>query len=150
MTHLLRLLLIAILTISTEANAKRSTVKALIKRQALAVGVPPQLLIAICSVESGLNPYVTNFHDGGRHSHGLCQVQTRTARWLGCARNAEQLYKPAINAKCAAEYLRYQLKRYKGYEPYAVAAYNTGTLKRTKTGRIVNQDYVDKVYKRLK
>lgn len=128
---------------------KTSTVKSILREQALAVGVPPRLLVAICEVESNLQPYVTNFMDGKRHSHGLCQVQTRTARWLKCAKNAKDLYNPITNANCAAKYLLYQLRRYQSYWPHAIAAYNMGHLKRTKTGRIVNQDYVDKVFKRM-
>ena len=108
--------------------------------------VPPQLLLAICKTESHLNPSATNFNDGqGRHSHGLCQVQTRTARYMGYRGPVKDLYNPYINAQYAAKYLKYQLDRYGGNWRKAVAAYNAGRAVK-REGKFVNQDYVDQVW----
>lgn len=134
-------------------NSRRSALITTIETVALDEGVPPDLLVAVCSIESSLNPYVTNFNDGGgRNSHGLCQVQYRTAKWLGCAKTVKDLYTPAVNARCAAKYIYYQLRRYDHYWPYAIAAYNSGSIIKTRKGKLANQVYVDKVmrvYRRL-
>lgn len=109
-------------------------------------GVPPNLLLAICEIESGLKPHVTAVKDGGSDSHGLCQIKLSTAEQMGYKGDRKSLYTPEINAKYAAKYLKYQLDRY-GNIPHAVAAYNSGTLNLNPKGEIRNLKYVKKVIK---
>lgn len=106
---------------------------------AISQNVPPLILISICSVESSLNPYTTNFNDGHGNSHGLCQIQTRTARWMGFKGEISHLYNTKINVKYAAKYLRYQLTRYDNNIVKAISAYNAGRYIKN------NSQYVNKV-----
>lgn len=114
---------------------------------------PYPLLLAICTVESNLNPKAINPADGDdkQHSVGLCQIKLQTAKWMRCKgiKKESDLFDPRKNARCAARFVGYQLDRYNHTWDYAIAAYNSGTLKRTKRGRIVNQGYVNKVLKEL-
>jgi len=121
-----------------------------LKWAALNEGLSPQLLGALCWVESNHNPYVTNFDDNGAHSHGICQIKLATARSVGFMDNPMNLYYVRINARYAAKYLKFQLDRYGGKWIYAVAAYNAGHLYRNKKGTIVNINYVNKVFSNLK
>ena len=137
------------------------------------------------------------------HSFGICQVLYSTAKWLGlddvrCLTNFDtakelsidrqegfilvkmqkrykncELFGPLTNARYAAKYLKIQLKEYKDVN-LAIAAYNSGTVrrctdgfvslkfkhgktgkiktvkKRCKVGGLLNQYYVDRVRNNLK
>jgi hypothetical protein len=82
---------------------------------------------------------VINRDDGHGDSVGICQVQLRTAAYMGYRGTERGLLGPGTNVFYAAKYLRYQFDRYGDWEK-AVAAYNAG---RYEPG--INQDYVDKV-----
>lgn len=123
----------------------------IIEEEAFNELVPPQLLLAICKTESSLKPYVTNFDDGskGINSHGLCQLQFRTAQSVGFKEDAKLLYDPRINARYAAKYLKKHLKKYGWVWNKAIAAYNAGRVIYDKQGEFVNKDYVEKVRRKL-
>ena len=110
--------------------------------------LPASLLIAVCDVESSLNPKAINKDDGIGDSIGLCQVKLATARWIGCANKVSELFVAKWNARCAATYLKFQLLRYKGNVRLAVSAYNMGTAKVNRKGDLLNRRYVNKVMKR--
>jgi soluble lytic murein transglycosylase-like protein len=147
-------------------------------------GVPHKLLRAICMTESNLKPKALNHSDGGfgNHAIGLCQLLYTTAaaqglhdqRCLKDWRKAKKsriyrnckLWGPYTNASTAAKYLKFQLKRYKGDQKKAVAAYNAGSVKRCnkrgyyynaqrtvkftcKKGGFLNSHYVTKVFKAI-
>lgn len=150
-----------------------------IRRAAKEVGVPPDLLSAICYAESHhkVKAYVHADGTGDNHAFGVCQVLLETAEQFGfrderCrddfTDNKERrtysnckLFGPYTNAFYAAKYLKYQLDRYNNSWIYAVASYNTGSLKmcrtgwihnahgkkmyRCKQGGIINQVYIDRV-----
>ena len=157
-----------------------------IERAAQDVGVPPSLLTAICWAESGLKSSAYRFADSGdpkNSAFGLCQVLYQTGRFYGlqdenCTRDfrntyflernykACKLFGPYTNAFYAAKVLKYQLNRYGGSWISAIAAYNTGSLKICKTGKVrdrytrkvlytcqvgglLNQKYVDRVLRVL-
>lgn len=120
---------------------------AVIAAAAQAASVPPALLLAICTVESNLNPLAVNVHDGGSASYGLCQIKTETAEWLGKDGSPEELLDPETNASIAALYLSKNLKRYRENESCAIAAYNAGTCRFNNKGLIRNRKYVNKVEK---
>jgi len=108
---------------------------------ALAQGVPQDIFVAMCSVESNLNPKAVNRGDGGADSIGICQVQMPAARHVGFTGTRAELFKPSVNANVAAKYFRMQLDRYNGNVVDAVVAYNAGRS-------IKYRKYVDKVFKR--
>lgn len=115
---------------------------------AKAAGVSPALLLSVCWVESN-HRNVTNPHDGGSASVGICQVKRQTAE-LVIGRKSFHLERPEVNAKAAALYLAYQLRRYSGDERKAVAAFNAGRLKECSflgRARPCNYRYVAKVFR---
>jgi len=85
------------------------------------------LLLAICSHESHLKNVAVM--DGKTLSYGICQVKLATAQQMGFKDAPERLMIPKENAKWAAKYLKFQLKRYHGNNCKAVAAYNSGTFR---------------------
>lgn len=112
-------------------------------------GVPALLLAAICFVESSHRDHVTNPDDGGSSSIGLCQIKLATAQMMGYTGTVEGLYDGMTNAKWAAKYIKWQLKRYGGRWDDAAAAYNAGSVFMSKDDptQYKNQGYVDKVNK---
>jgi len=122
---------------------------ALLAVNAMLFNIPGELLVSVCEQESSLQSWKTAFRDGnGRHSHGLCQVQSRTARGMGFTGVTEDLYDPLVNSFYAAKYLRYQYDRYGSWDD-AIAAYNAGRVKRRDNGEYINQKYVDEVKGRM-
>lgn len=91
-------------------------------------GIPSGLLVAVCQVESELNPYAVVERDGkgSRDSIGICQLQLRTARHFSESVSHSELHNPVINANIAGAYLRFQFERYGDWER-AVVAYNRGS-----------------------
>jgi len=114
-----------------------------VKYAATVVQVPVDILIAICTVESGLNPQAYNKYDGKSPSYGLCQVKYDTAKWMGYKGDKRGLFNPDTNSLYAAKYLKYQLNRYQGNLVKAVSAYNRGNANRA------NVRYVRKVFKTM-
>jgi len=109
--------------------------------------IPKGLMSSVCWVESGHKISAVNRNDGGEDSIGACQLHYSTAKWLGFKGSREELYLPKNNVKYAAKYLQYQLKRYDGSIPDAIAAYNAGRAVRLRTGAYLNMGYVLKVFK---
>lgn len=105
----------------------------IIKAAAIASGVSANTLVALCGVESSLNPEAINYSDRGEPSIGLCQVKLSTAQWLKCANTRQDLFRADINAQCAGEYLAYQLNRYNGNYARAITAYNAGRDTKSRT-----------------
>lgn len=77
-------------------------------------------------------------------SWGLMQVMGGTARDIGYEDHISELVEPEIGVYWGTVYLARQLKKYQTVKG-AVAAYNAGSLRIGKDGKIVNQSYVDKV-----
>lgn len=106
--------------------------------------VPVQLMLALCTVESGLNPIAVNQYDGNSASYGLCQIKLETAKRFIPKITAKALLRPAFNVVAATKYLRHQYNRYGDWR-MAIAAYNSGTVKYNQYGKLVNRNYVQKV-----
>lgn len=119
------------------------TVAVALQHAAEAVGISLELLRAVCSVESNLNPSAHHKLDGYSDSYGLCQIKHETALGLGFKGSPKKLFDPKINAYYAAKYLDYQLGRYDGDWLKAISAYNAGSY------RMSNMKYVRKVLKKL-
>jgi soluble lytic murein transglycosylase-like protein len=90
----------------------------LVRREAAAAHVDPELVAAVARTESGLNPGATS----PTGAAGLMQLMPATARSLGIA----DPYDPAANVRGGAIFLRQLLDRFGGDVPLAVAAYNAG------------------------
>lgn len=121
----------------------------IIAEKAATYAVDPLLVHALIQVESSYRPDAKRdeprLNDA---SYGLMQVLSGTARsMLGFAGDAEALLDPSTNVDLGVRYLKYQLGRYAGDVPSALAAYNAGTASRRSDGKFINQGYVDKVYK---
>lgn len=135
------------------------TYTAIILAAAAKAKVAGVLLLAICSYESsGLNNIIT-YNDGKSHSYGICQIKLETAEMVGFQGTAENLMNPAVNAKWAAAYLKYQENRPDdpdgGYGPddwcKLTAAYNAGRYNESSKypGYPRNLVYVRRVQKYL-
>lgn len=107
--------------------------------------LPPNLLHALCYVESSHNVSAVHVQDGKTDSYGVCQVKYETAVWLGFKGTPKQLMLPSTNVYYAAKYLSYNLKRYNGDTVKAVIAYNRGNAK-----GLTTTNYSDKVFKQWK
>lgn len=119
---------------------------ALILAIATKIGVPGALLLSICAVETNLKN-INNFEDGEFGSLGVCQVSPQTAKLFGRHYDSLSLQQPIVNIKIAAKYLKKQLLRYKNNTILATAAYNSGTAKFNKNGKLINEAYVNRVLK---
>ena len=134
-----------LLSISGAASGGSAVDAGLIKA-AKKVGVPQQLLRAICYSESRLDTRAFAQSDGGGDNHalGMCQVLYSTAVGMGMKRDDRclahiektkrvysncKLFGPYTNAFYAAKVLKYQLNRYDNSWANATAAYNSGTVK---------------------
>lgn len=103
--------------------------------------VPYRLLLAICTVESSLNPKAIHPHDGDGTSYGLCQIKEATARDMGFEAKTKILMDIHVNSYYAAKYLAHQMEKYEDDWIRAVAGYNRGSSH----FHISNQEYVNRV-----
>lgn len=119
--------------------------------------VPPALLLSICSAESDFRPR-TNLHDGGSASYGACQIKLGTAHMFDKKIGPALLSENPVNARIAAEYIRYQMDRYPDDLECVIVAYNAGSCYRDLHGRLVdkrgkpsknNHKYLNRVKPRL-
>jgi len=103
------------------------TLVASIVAAAMAVSVPPTLLLSVAHCETGIRT-VHSPADGGSASYGALQVKLGTARRFNKKVRPSELLQPFHNALYGALYLDFQLGRYAGDWERAVAAYNAGSL----------------------
>lgn len=145
-----------------------------IKQAALAEGIDPELYLAICTIESSLNPYALKFEwhykwtthprdwgsrfyiDGETErafqsfSYGASQVMGSVMRDMGYDKHLMFWHMdPEAPIKYGAKHLKRFLIR-SGSEEAAVASYNAGSPRKTLGGMFENQAYVDKVFKELR
>lgn len=137
-----------------EAKPQKKYVKKAFERAAKKVGISPALLRAVCWGESHHDTQAFVKSDGGEKNHaiGICQVTYNTATDYGfkderCRqdftnRKSERsyancgLFGPYTNAYYAALYLKSRLDKYDNDWIHAISAYNTGSLKYCKTGKV--------------
>jgi len=85
-------------------------------------GVPVDLLLAVAAIESGWDPDARS----NKNSHGIMQIQwPGTAKDLG-VRRVSELYNPCLNIELGARYLKQLLHGSGGDVERALAAYNYG------------------------
>lgn len=151
-----------------------SEILTLIKDVAEAEGLDEKLLLAICTVESSLNPYAVRYEPAYKYtvsprewaskmrlsveteeclqkfSYGLAQIMGGVMREHGFSGNLQTcLLNPKIPLTYSAKHLKNYLRRY-GSEVEAIASYNAGSPRKTPGGLFVNQTYVDKVDRELR
>lgn len=141
---------------------------AIVEHEATVRGVPIEVVFGVMAAESGFNEraYRNEPHINDA-SRGLMQLLYRTARALGHAGSAEDLYDPAVNIALGTQYLADGLTVHNGDVWAAVSRYNNGhgrvATRATKVclwrnpdkscaqyftaqkGQFLNQPYVDKV-----
>jgi len=164
----------------------KQKIEDMILKKSSEFGLPKNLLMSICSNESGLIHTSFRKNDGGTtdHAFGLCQVLRTTAERIlrkkdpGCLKdysktpkrlrraNKCMLFSIETNIKAAALYLKDKLKKYPNSIEDAIAAYNSGRVKRCSKSKIIrdrqgrrlwrclageriNQTYVNNVLKKL-
>lgn len=81
--------------------ADEQQIRALLKREAEGVGLPPEIAEAVTEVESGYNQRAV----GGVGEIGLMQVLPSTARMLGFSEPLPKLFDPETNIKYGVRYL---------------------------------------------
>lgn len=81
--------------------AGEAGLRALVRREAEAQGLPPELAEAVATVESGFDPRAV----GGVGEIGLMQVLPSTARMLGFAEPLPKLFEPETNVRYGVRYL---------------------------------------------
>lgn len=87
--------------IATPPGRDRAGLRALVQSEAIARDLPPEIAHAVVSVESGYR--IRAVGDVGEI--GLMQVRPSTARMLGFAGTARELFEPEINIRYGVEYL---------------------------------------------
>ena len=99
---------------------------AVIRQQARAKGLPPELIAGVIYAETGFRS-----RRSPAGAEGLMQVLPDTATFIarksgGSAFTTADLANPAVNIRYGSWYLRYLLQRYSGNRLEAVSAYNAG------------------------
>lgn len=132
-------------------------------------GLPVDLVTAVATVESALDPLAARYEPHFRWtvpfscpgcssatetafqktSWGLMQIMGAVARERGfTATFLTLLLNPHVGAYWGAKHLQHLLGR--GYSTYeAISAYNQGSPRRLDDGRFVNQGYVDRVVREV-
>jgi hypothetical protein len=132
-------------------------------------GIDPKLVIALATVESGMNPWKVRFEPQWKYFHyvreyaeqlsisyatemacqqmswGMMQVMGSVAREHGFKDDLTKLTNPQLGLQFGLTHLQKMLKTYP-VEEDAVAAYNAGKPRKLSSGLYVNSLYVDKVY----
>jgi soluble lytic murein transglycosylase-like protein len=138
--------------------------------------IEPEIVMAIATVESGLDPNTVRYEPNWRYhfqcsrfakklnitketeetlqsiSWGLMQVMGTVARELGFTKHLTELTNPVNNVLIALRKLE-DLYRIHDSTSHVISAYNQGWPYKTAYNEFVNQAYVDKVleaYKSLK
>lgn len=98
----------------------------IIRQQARDKGLDPYLIAAVIYEESRFRP-----RPSSAGAQGLMQILPSTGRYIASKSGGSNfveadLADPQINISYGSWYLRYLLRRYKGHEALALAAYNAG------------------------
>jgi len=127
-----------------------ATLDPIIKEMGTKYNIEPALIRAVIKAESDWDVNASRYEVHKTDaSWGLMQLMLETGRWIlgNSSLTITQLTQPRVNIEAGTKYLRYNLDRFKDIKN-AVAAYNAGSPRiDKKTGKLVNQSYVDKVTK---
>jgi len=75
---------------------------------------------------------------------GLMQILPATAHMMGFRGSPDELFNPSVNIFTGTKYLSFQLDRYENLLDM-IAAYNAGSVRKTKYGAYINLSYVANV-----
>ncbi len=104
------------------AAAERDRIRALVVREALDLGVPVALALAVAHAESNFDPHAES-HKGAR---GVMQIMPATAAG-DYGIHPDQLWDAKINVRLGVHFLRRLLRRYRGRLDLALSYYNGGS-----------------------
>jgi len=99
-------------------DALRREVERLVRSHAPALGLDPDLVLAVIQVESGFRVKAVS----GKGAMGLMQIIPETGRRFGLT----QPFDPADNVRAGMAYLRWLLSYFDGDVALALAGYNAG------------------------
>ena len=114
-----------ILVIPFLMAGSKADIITMLKATAKREGIHAKHLVGVCGAETRWDPKETGDPNERIRSHGLCQIQTRTARWMGYKGHVIGLYNAKINARYSAKYLRWCFDRLGDWN-LAYACYNRG------------------------
>lgn len=123
-------------------NASQADIGNVFKREEIIHDLPPNLLKALCFVESRNSLKLNYKFDVYSNSYGMCQIKIEAAKDVGFKHHERLLAQPDINIRIAAKYLKMQIDRYGGDIRKGITAYNRGSVKRNTN---LNNSYVRKV-----
>lgn len=103
-------------------------------------------VVAVCGAET---VWASNEIGDDGTSFGMCQIQMRTAEWLGYEGSKYGLLEVRMNILIATKYLIWCRARMKGDWPLAYACYNRGNswVKRRSLKRVLRLPYIKEVVK---
>ncbi len=107
----------------------KAEIKRMVVVEARAMGVPPDLALAMAHAESSFDP-LAHSHAGAR---GVMQIMPATARGeYGI--EADALWDPRLNVRLGLHFMRRLIDRYQGRVDLALSYYNGGS----RVGRLPN------------
>ena len=110
-------------------EVSKETLIEIIAEEAKNADIPPGLLISLCYQESSFRVHVSDvklLSDSRQYiSHGLCQIQQRTARDRGFDGSLQLLYKPNLNARYSGRQLSWCKSKFI-YWTWALDCYRRG------------------------
>ncbi|NKB60282.1 MAG: transglycosylase SLT domain-containing protein [Alphaproteobacteria bacterium] len=132
-------------TAEARRSLDRPAVKEMVAREAVNMGVPPSLALAVAHAESYFDPKARS----SAGARGVMQIMPATARGeYGI--NPDRLWEPRINIRLGLHFLNRLVKRYRGRVDLALSYYNGGSAVGTwPNARIIpaTARYVKKVRK---
>ena len=103
-------------------NINQSKIKAMVVREARALGVPASLALAVAHAESSFNSAAVS-RKGAR---GVMQIMPLTAKKIyGIERY--KLFNPIVNIKLGLHFLDHLIQKYRGRVDIALSHYNGGS-----------------------
>ena len=108
--------------VSARHGLDRAAVKEMVAREAVNMGVPVSLALAVAHAESNFNPKAES-HKGAR---GVMQIMPAAAAGEYGIR-AERLWDPRLNIRLGLHFLGRLVKRYRGRVDLALSYYNGGS-----------------------
>lgn len=108
--------------VAARHNMDKASVKELVAREAVNMGVPVSLALAVAHAESSFDPKAES-HAGAR---GVMQIMPATAESEYGIR-PDRLWEPRLNVRLGLHFLSRLMKRYRGRVDLALSYYNGGS-----------------------
>ena len=108
--------------VAARHSLNKAAVKEMVAREAVNLGVPVSLALAVAHAESNFDPKAES-HVGAR---GVMQIMPATAKSEYGIR-PERLWEPRLNVRIGLHFLGRLVKRYRGRVDLALSYYNGGS-----------------------